>query len=282
MSDTFSESRVEPHIESRARRWAREDANEAKERDVRALSVSMQENERDLLKHQRKEELRKRLFSQWDRLLESEQFGHFLVARGLCVRDALQVPFVARDAESAVLGAMLMDERAASDGVRLLHRSYFYAPRHGLIFCGIEQAWRQFRARYQAGAQPVAYDLVMVIESLRAGRVLEQCGGANYLAALIDSCPSAANVSAYCEAIVEAAAQRVLLAASEAIAEATRAVDGVRWSASACSTEPEPMHPPLRIVAALRQLCGAIEAMSASGGEAPEFKEILEKEYAEL
>lgn len=261
--------------EPRARHWAREDAAEAKERDARALAITTQQSQRDVLKLRREREAKEREWARWDRLLASEPFADFLSERGWEVRETNAARFVAWEAESAALGAMLMDERAAAYAARTLHATHFHTALHGRIFEGIIGAWRQYMARRQA-RQNVGYDFVFIVEYFRAARLLEKCCGANYLAALIESCPGAANVAAYCESVIEAAGRRALHATGEALVQAVCAEDGKRFCMAKCGTENEPTHAPAYLSAALKKFCDALKTMGG-GTPAPDLMKILEE-----
>ena len=60
-------------------------------------------------------------------------------------------------------------------------------------------------------------DLITVVEELRRKGQLEEVGGVAYLTALIEACPSSANVESYAKVVVEKSVLRQLLSASEAI-----------------------------------------------------------------
>jgi hypothetical protein len=230
------------------------------------------DTDRDVLKLRREKEAKEREWAKWDRQLVTPQFQEYLTEHTLCVRKTFPAQFMAQEAEHATLGAMLIDEKAAAYTARTLCTTHFHAPVNTLVFSATVQAWRQYMARKSAKAL-IEYDLIWVVGSLRAQRVLERCGGAAYLTALIEACPSSANVAAYCEQVIEAAQRRALHAASEALQEAVSAEDGQRWQAASTTVAPEPMHPPLQIVSALRRFCDGIES-----GELPELKQILEAE----
>lgn len=107
-------------------------------------------------------------------------------------------------AEQAVLGALLLDSRAASSS-DLLHRREFYDARHGQIFDAIRLV--------AAGGGPV--DVVSVFQHLQDLGVAEECGGLTYLNQLSQSVPSASGLRRHADIIRGKAAQRELIAAAD-------------------------------------------------------------------
>lgn len=114
------------------------------------------------------------------------------------------------EAEQSTLGAMLMEKNAIADAVSLLEREDFYRKLHRKIFDAIVAMYMD--------EQPV--DLISTVEELRRKGQLEECGGAAYLTALIEACPSAANVESYARAVIEKSSQRLGLKAGEALTSA--------------------------------------------------------------
>lgn len=113
------------------------------------------------------------------------------------------------DVERAVLGAILLDNEALPKAVESLPGSDdFYKPAHRKIFeCMLELFERN---------EPV--DLMTLSERLRAKGWLDQVGGVDYLAELIDTVPTAANVRIHCKLIHEKAILRKLISvAGEAV-----------------------------------------------------------------
>jgi hypothetical protein len=111
------------------------------------------------------------------------------------------------EAEQATLGAMLMERDAISVARQLLKAPDFYRQNHRLIFealCGL----------YDAG-QPI--DLITVVEALRASGNLEEIGGVAYLTALIQSCPSSANIEAYARPVLDTSRRREVIQLAETL-----------------------------------------------------------------
>ena len=119
------------------------------------------------------------------------------------------------EAEMSVLGSMMIDRGALDKGMEGLRVEDFYRPTHEDIFDALG-------ALAHDGA-PV--DLITLQEELRKRGKLEDCGGTEYLMALVDSVPTAANVDYYAKIVSDKAALRRLISvAQEILAEA--AIDG--------------------------------------------------------
>jgi len=112
------------------------------------------------------------------------------------------------DAEIAVLGSMLLEEEAISKIVDMLKEEHFYKEAHKKIFSHILKL-------YNVG-KPV--DLVTLQETLLSEKSLEEIGGASYLAGLVASVPTAANVIHYAHIVKDKALLRKLISISSDIA----------------------------------------------------------------
>ncbi|MFO7582981.1 replicative DNA helicase [Guyparkeria sp.] len=113
----------------------------------------------------------------------------------------LRVPPHSQDAEQAVLGGLMLDPLAFEQVGDKIRGEDFYFHDHRMIFEVIEDLAER--------NQP--FDAMVVSERLRALEKLEDIGGNDYLAALVDSVPSAANIVAYAEIIREHALLRRLI-----------------------------------------------------------------------
>ncbi len=112
------------------------------------------------------------------------------------------------EAEQSTLGAMMMERDAIARAIEILSEDDFYRELNKKIFTIIITLFDK--------GEPV--DLITVAEDLRRRNQLEEVGGAAYLTALIEACPSAANVESYAKVIAEKSVQRQLLKATEQIA----------------------------------------------------------------
>jgi len=115
------------------------------------------------------------------------------------------------EAEVSVLGAMLLEPNTIDEVASLLTVESFAQPRHQAVY----QAICALHERQQG------IDIVPVMEELRRRGRLEDAGGAEYLAYLVDAVPSAANAVHYAEIVHEKATQRALIrACNETLSEA--------------------------------------------------------------
>ena len=120
------------------------------------------------------------------------------------------------DTEQAVLGGLLLDNRAWNDIADKLGEPDFYRADHQLIWRGICEL---------VGANK-ACDFVTLSEHLRLRGQLEDAGGLSYLGTLANETPSAANVIAYADLVRELSVLRNLIAAGGDIAELGYRPDG--------------------------------------------------------
>ena len=114
---------------------------------------------------------------------------------------AERVPPQSLEAEVSVLGSMLLDREAMGRAFELLDGPTFYRRGHRLIY-------EAMQALYERNE---AVDLVTVSEELRKNNSLDDAGGSAYLASLVDSVPSAANVEAYAKIAKEKSLLRELI-----------------------------------------------------------------------
>ena len=129
-------------------------------------------------------------------------------------------PYVGRtapwsqEAEQAVLGAMLLDQDAALRAAELVDDSMFYREPHR----------RLFRAMLALTEQRVVIDHITLRDELLRRGELEAVGGLDYLAELVDSVPTAANIEFHAKIVKDKAILRRLIEASTSII--TEAYDG--------------------------------------------------------
>jgi len=112
------------------------------------------------------------------------------------------------DAEQAVLGSMLLEEDAIVQAAELLDEAAFYKDAHRKIFTVL-------LALYKAN---VPVDLVTITEELKKRNLLDEVGGASYLATLTSVVPTAANAEHYCRIVKQKAILRNLIRATTQIA----------------------------------------------------------------
>lgn len=128
-------------------------------------------------------------------------------------------PLFSVEAESAVLGALLLSNNAWDRLVGIISADDFYVGDHRRIYSAIEQLIRERR-----GA-----DVLTVGEVLRASGDLP--GGALvYLDQLVGNTPSAANVTHYAGIVRDRATFRRIFSGASQILEAVRQADGAEAS----------------------------------------------------
>jgi replicative DNA helicase len=122
-------------------------------------------------------------------------------------------PYVGRsapwsqEAEQAVLGAMLLDQDAALRAAELVDDSMFYREPHR----------RLFRAMLALTEQRTVIDHITLRDELLRRGELESAGGLEYLAELVDTVPTAANIEFHAKIVKDKAILRRLIEASTSI-----------------------------------------------------------------
>ena len=122
--------------------------------------------------------------------------------------DDIRVPPHTVEAEQAVLGGLMLDNRAWDAIADRLVAEDFYRRDHQLIFEAV--------AERAANGQPS--DAVTLAEWLERKGLGEETGGLVYLASLVRDTPSAANVRAYADAVRERSTLRQLISVGGEIA----------------------------------------------------------------
>ncbi len=102
------------------------------------------------------------------------------------------------EAEQAVLGAMLMEASAIPVVTEIIEVDDFYRDLHRKIWTAI----------ITVHAARQAVDIVTIGEWLKRKEILEQCGGVDYLASLIQACPSSANCESYANLVRDLSLKR--------------------------------------------------------------------------
>jgi len=114
------------------------------------------------------------------------------------------------NAEKAVLGAMLCDNKTVSESSEILTKDDFYSKGNRCIFESI------IRLTDRGGAA----DLLTVSNDLRNAGLLDKSGGAPYIAELTDSVISASNARHYAEIVKDKANERRIIETANMMTEA--------------------------------------------------------------
>jgi len=115
--------------------------------------------------------------------------------------DPQRLPPQSIESEKGVLGAMIRDNRSIDDVVGIVAADGFYRDAHQKIFRAILDV--------RNDGKPV--DTVILFETLKQRKQLEDVGGAEYLADLWDSAPTAANAEYYARIVRDKAVVRNLI-----------------------------------------------------------------------
>lgn len=120
-----------------------------------------------------------------------------------------RIPPQALEAEQAMLGAMLLDQRAIAAAGAVLHQEDFYREAHRTIYAGITSLYQKREA----------VDLITLGNWLKDHDQLEAVGGTLYLTTIMTNTPTAAGAAHYAEIIRAKAMQRAIIRAGDAIME---------------------------------------------------------------
>ncbi len=108
------------------------------------------------------------------------------------------------EAEQSVLGGILIENGAINKVLELLREDDFYRGAHQKIFSAI----------INLSERDEPADLITLPNELRKMNELDAAGGASYIASLLDSVPTAANIEYYAKIVKEKAILRKLIQAS--------------------------------------------------------------------
>lgn len=112
-------------------------------------------------------------------------------------------------AEQSCLGSMMLEAEALMAGLGLVSAADFYRPVHADIYAALQSL--------AAKNEPV--DLITLQEELRKRKKLDDCGGTEYLMALVETVPTAAHVEHYAKIVAtKAESRRVIAACTELLA----------------------------------------------------------------
>jgi len=120
----------------------------------------------------------------------------------------LRIPPHSIEAESSVLGGLLLDNSAWDRIGDMLHEGDFYRYEHRQIFSSLHALIN--------GGRPA--DVITVFEHLQGVGKAEEVGGLAYLNALAQYVPSASNIRRYAEIVRERSILRKLVSVSDEIA----------------------------------------------------------------
>lgn len=119
------------------------------------------------------------------------------------------------EAESALLGGMLIDRRVAESYLPRLEKEDFYTPAHRCLYEALNDLF--------VGGQ--AIDLVTTVQQLESAGTLELSGGVGYVSNLVNAVPSVANSEYYFNIVKKHARLRTLISVAQTMADEAYALD---------------------------------------------------------
>jgi replicative DNA helicase len=125
------------------------------------------------------------------------------------VPEGAKLPPQNLDAETSLLGAVLIDEDVLTRVSDKLVADDFYDRRHQLIYAAMISLYEHH--------QPV--DLLTLADQLKKKGELDEAGGSAYLSELTNQVPTAAHAEGYADIITQNGMRRRLITASASIAE---------------------------------------------------------------
>lgn len=105
------------------------------------------------------------------------------------------------EAEMALLGSLILNNRVIGDVIERIDGDTFYHPRNQAVFRAISELFSAMKA----------CDSVTLKAELERQGLLEKIGGLDYIAQLVETVPSAANAMQYCDTVRSKAVLRNLL-----------------------------------------------------------------------
>ena len=113
------------------------------------------------------------------------------------------------EAEQAVLGCILIDSQAQADILGLMKEDDFYTEAHKNIYSTMVKIYQK--------STPV--DFVTLSDQLDKDKILDKVGGIEYITALTNVVPSAANFKFYCDIVKGDSVKRKLIHSGQRIIE---------------------------------------------------------------
>ena len=128
----------------------------------------------------------------------------------------LRIPPHSQEAESSVLGGLLLDNNSWDKVADLLAEADFYRFEHRLVFASITSLVNANRPA----------DVITVFEQMQSQGKAEEIGGLAYLNSLAQYVPSSANIRRYAEIVRERSILRKLVSVSDEIATSALNTNG--------------------------------------------------------
>lgn len=122
----------------------------------------------------------------------------------------VKVPPHNEEAETCVLGSIMIDKDAIANVAEFLRPEHFYDPNNASIYQAVLELYEE--------RQPI--DIVTLKEKLKAKKLLTKVGGSGYLTELINAVPTAAHVEQYAKIVKDDYIKRELITQAGSIAKA--------------------------------------------------------------
>jgi len=140
---------------------------------------------------------------------EKTQSDNYQKSKRVIVPAGVRMPPQNVDAERSVLGSILLDKEAIIKVADILNPEDFYEDRNGMIYDAMVKLFEK--------RKPI--DIVTLSESLEIIDQIKVIGGSSYLAELVNSTPSAANIIYYAQITRDKAVLRRLIVAADDITQ---------------------------------------------------------------
>ncbi len=113
------------------------------------------------------------------------------------------------EAEQSVLGAILIDLQAQVDIFGMMKEDDFYSQAHSMIYSVMNKIYQK----------SIPVDFVTLTDMLDQEKILDKVGGIEYITALTNVVPSAANFKFYCDIVKADSVKRKLIYSGQKIIE---------------------------------------------------------------
>jgi replicative DNA helicase len=121
----------------------------------------------------------------------------------------VKIPPHNEEAETSILGAIMIDKDAIVAVAEFLRPEHFYNPSHGSIYQAFLELYEE--------RQPI--DIITLKEKLKTKKLLSKVGGAGYLTELVNAVPTAAHIEQYAKIVKDNYTKRELISSAGKIAE---------------------------------------------------------------
>ena len=121
----------------------------------------------------------------------------------------LRIPPQSLESEQAVLGSIMLRKDAMHEVEDMVNEDSFYAEKHKIIF----------KAMLDLSSKNEPIDMLSLSTKLNERKVLEQIGGNQYLAEIVNTVPSSTNVKYYADIVQKKYVLRSLIEAADYVSE---------------------------------------------------------------